>query len=129
MRVGLSWDLERWDDAPTAWSAITDEIEQADKMGFDSVWMNESREGVCDCSSPTIFMTFAAQRTRSLQLRVAGRRVTRVRPVRVAEEIAALDTASRGRAGIAFASGTAQGVAAGHVHERIDFVSSAWASD
>ena len=50
-------------------------------------------------------------------------------PVRIAEEVAVLDTFSRGRAGIAFAGPGAQGVAPGHVHETIDFVTAAWSYD
>jgi alkanesulfonate monooxygenase SsuD/methylene tetrahydromethanopterin reductase-like flavin-dependent oxidoreductase (luciferase family) len=129
MRVGLSWDLERWDAPGEAWAAVIEEIEQADQMGFDSVWIAEGREGASDCSSPELFMTFAAKRTKSVQLRVAGRRVTRHDPVRIAEQVAVLDTFSRGRAGIAFASGGFQGVAPSHVHEAVDFVTSAWSYD
>jgi alkanesulfonate monooxygenase SsuD/methylene tetrahydromethanopterin reductase-like flavin-dependent oxidoreductase (luciferase family) len=129
MRVGLSWDLDRWSSPGEAWPALIAEIEQADQMGFDSVWITEGREGAADCSSPELFMTYAAKRTRSVQLRIAGRRVTRHDPVRIAEQVAVLDTFSRGRAGIAFASGGHQGVAPGHVHEVVDFVTSAWSYD
>ena len=129
MRVGLSWDLSRFESAEAGWPAVMAELEQADQMGFDSAWLAEGREGAADCSSPSVFMTYASRRTRSIQLRSAARRVGRHNPVRIAEEIAVLDTFSRGRAGIAFAAASGQGAEAGHVHEMIDFVTSAWTYD
>jgi alkanesulfonate monooxygenase SsuD/methylene tetrahydromethanopterin reductase-like flavin-dependent oxidoreductase (luciferase family) len=129
MRLGLSWDLDRYGDAGSGWREVLAEIEQADQMGFHSVWMSEGRERAADCPAPSIFLTYAAKRTKSVQLRIAGRRVTRALPAHVAEEVAVLDTFSRGRAGLAFAAASGQGVAPGHVHEMIDFVTSAWAAD
>jgi len=61
--------------------------------------------------------------------RIAGRCVTRALAAHVAEEVAVLDNFSRGRAGLAFAPASRQGVAPGHVHEMIDFVTSSWAVD
>ena len=129
MRVGLSWDVDRFRDAPAGFSCVMAEIEQADQMGLHSVWLREGREHPADCPQPAIFLTYAARRTRSVQLRIAGRRVARALPAHVAEEVAVLDTFSRGRAGIAFAAATAQGVPVRHVHELIEFVSAAWAMD
>jgi alkanesulfonate monooxygenase SsuD/methylene tetrahydromethanopterin reductase-like flavin-dependent oxidoreductase (luciferase family) len=129
MRLGLSWDLDRYEDAGAGWREVLAEIEQADQMGFHSVWMHEARERAADCPAPSVFLTFAAKKTKSAQLRIAGRRVTRGLPAHLAEEVAVLDTFSRGRAGLAFAPASRQGVAPGHVHEMIDFVSSAWAAD
>jgi alkanesulfonate monooxygenase SsuD/methylene tetrahydromethanopterin reductase-like flavin-dependent oxidoreductase (luciferase family) len=127
--VGLSWDSDVHASPGESWRLILAEIEQAEALGFDSVWLREGRELAADCGSPTLMLTYAAQRTRSLQLRSAGRRISGVNPVRLAEEIAVLDNFSRGRAGVAFAPAAAQSVAAGHVHEVIDFVTSAWSAD
>lgn len=129
MRVGLSWDLDRFDDAHAGWSEIITEITQADAMGFHSFWIHEGRERTADCPQPSILLTYVSKRTRSGQLRIAGRRVTHALPAHIAEEVAVLDTFSRGRAGIAFAPASRQGVAPGHVHEMIDFVTSSWAVD
>jgi alkanesulfonate monooxygenase SsuD/methylene tetrahydromethanopterin reductase-like flavin-dependent oxidoreductase (luciferase family) len=129
VRVGLSWDLDRDRNAAEAWSPVLGEIAQADELGYDSIWVSEGRAGSASCSSATLFMTYAARRTKSIQLRSAARRVTRANPVRIAEEVAVLDSFSRGRAGIAFAAAGRQGVPAGHVHETIEFLASAWASD
>jgi alkanesulfonate monooxygenase SsuD/methylene tetrahydromethanopterin reductase-like flavin-dependent oxidoreductase (luciferase family) len=129
VRVGLSWDLDRDRNAAEAWSPVLGEIAQADELGYDSIWVSEGRAGSASCSSATLFMTYAARRTKSVQLRSAARHVTRANPVRIAEEVAVLDSFSRGRAGIAFAAAGRQGVPAGHVHETIEFLASAWASD
>ncbi|MEZ5171260.1 MAG: LLM class flavin-dependent oxidoreductase [Acidimicrobiia bacterium] len=127
MRVGLSWDLEG-DDAGAAWQHVADEAVVADGLGYDSIWVSESREDVTSCPSPVLWLTNLARQTNSLQLR-ATRRVTRANPVRVAEEVAVLDVFSRGRAGLAFTAASDQGVPAAQVHETLDFVTHAWAVD
>jgi len=129
MRVGLSWDLDHGSGAEGAWKTVLAEIEQADQLGYDSVWFGEGRAAAADCSSPTLFLTYAARKTKNLQLRSAARQVTRANPVRIAEEVAVLDIFSRGRAGIAFAAAGPQGAPTGQVHETIDFVDWAWAAD
>jgi alkanesulfonate monooxygenase SsuD/methylene tetrahydromethanopterin reductase-like flavin-dependent oxidoreductase (luciferase family) len=121
--------MDRFADTGAGWQEIVSEAEAADRMGFQSFWIREGRERSADCSEPSIFLTYLAQKTKSAQLRIAGRRVTRALPVHIAEEVAVLDTFSRGRAGLAFAPASAQGVAPGHVHEMIDFVTSAWTAD
>lgn len=127
MRVGLSWEPSGG-DVRAAWSWITSEATQADGLGFDSVWIAESRDEVSSCPSPAVFLTFLARRTRSVNLR-AKRLVTHANPVRIAEEIAVLDVFSRGRAGLALAAAGAQGVSPDRVHETLDFVTSAWSTD
>ncbi len=129
MRLGLSWDLDRFDDAAAGWQEILSEVGQADQMGFQSFWIHEGRERPADCPEPSVFLTYLSQRTKSGQLRIGGRCVTRALPAHISEEVAVLDTFSRGRAGLAFAPASRQGVAPGHVHEMIDFVTSSWAVD
>jgi alkanesulfonate monooxygenase SsuD/methylene tetrahydromethanopterin reductase-like flavin-dependent oxidoreductase (luciferase family) len=129
VRLGLSWDLDRFEDAGAGWQEVVAEAEAADRMGFQSFWIREGREGAADCPEPSIFLTYLAKKTKSAQLRIAGRRVTRALPAHIAEEVAVLDTFSRGRAGLGFAPASAQGVAPGHVHEMIEFVTSAWTAD
>ncbi len=128
MRVGVSFDLERFDGVARAWQDVVAEIEQADKMGFESAWIHEGRAHANHVPAPDLFLTYVARRTRSIQLR-AGRCVTRANPVRIAEQIAVLDTFSRGRAGLFFASGASQSVPAQHVHETLEFVRAAWMLD
>lgn len=127
MRVGLSWDLDG-DDAGATWPRVTAEAEAADRLGYDSVWIAEARDSASACSSPSMWLTFLARRTKNVQLRPA-RLVTHANPVRVAEEVAVLDGFSRGRAGLAFVAAGAQGVSAPRLHETVDFLAHAWALD
>jgi alkanesulfonate monooxygenase SsuD/methylene tetrahydromethanopterin reductase-like flavin-dependent oxidoreductase (luciferase family) len=127
MKVGLSWDLDG-DDAAAVWRHVTAEAEAGDGLGYDSLWIRESRDRPGSCSSPAIWLTYLARRTRTAHLR-SIRLVTHANPVRVAEEVGVLDGFCRGRAGIAFAAAGPQGVPAGRVHETIDFVTHAWALD
>ncbi|MDP6375138.1 MAG: LLM class flavin-dependent oxidoreductase [Pseudomonadales bacterium] len=129
MRIGLGFELDSGDDAHEAWHAVLGEIQRADALGYDSVWLEEGREAGASCPAPTLFLTHAACKTKSIQLRPAARRVDRTHPVRLAEEIAVLDMFSRGRAGVAFASAHRQGVPPQQLHETIDFVRAAWAGD
>ncbi|MCC6382222.1 MAG: LLM class flavin-dependent oxidoreductase [Dehalococcoidia bacterium] len=129
MRIGLSWDVGDGRSPVDAWKAILDEIEVAAGYGFDSAWMTEERGNPASCSAPASFLTAVAARSRSLQLRMAGRTVNRHHFVRLAEEVAVLDLFSRGRAGVSFAAASRTGVAPGHVHEAIDFVRAAWSTD
>jgi len=129
MRVGLSWDLERFEDVGAGWQEVMAEAVAAEKLGFHSFWIHEGRTALADCPEPSVFLTYLSEKAKSGQLRIAGRQVTRALAPHIAEEVAVLDTFSRGRAGIAFAPASRQGVAPAHVHEMIDFVSSAWAVD
>jgi len=129
VRVGLSWDLGGDAGAVETWPGVLAEIAQADAMGFESVWVQEGREAADACSSPALFLTWVARKTKSLQLRVAGRGVTRGDAVRTAEELAVLDNFARGRAGLAFASATRQQAEPALVHETVEMVSAAWSMD
>jgi len=124
----VSFDLAG--DAPgAAWAPVLAEISQADAMGFESVWIQEERASAASVSSPSLFLTSVARRTRSIQLRTAGRQVVRNEGARIAEEIAVLDTFSRGRAGLAFAGAFRQGTEPGRVHETVELVAAAWSLD
>lgn len=129
MRVGLSWDIKG--DAPPAeaWHRIVGEIEAADALGFDSAWVAEGREGAAACTAPSVFLTYAARRTRNIHLRALARRIDGEFPVRLAEETTLLDLFSRGRGGIAYAAASAQKVAPEAVHETIEFIRGAWAAN
>jgi alkanesulfonate monooxygenase SsuD/methylene tetrahydromethanopterin reductase-like flavin-dependent oxidoreductase (luciferase family) len=128
MRIGISWDLgELHDDTQTAWRTAVAEAVSADRLGYDSVWVRESREPG-GCPAPAVMLTWLSRQTTNVALREV-RGVTVANPVRIAEEVAVLDVFSRGRAGIAFAAAGPQGVPASHVHEVHDFVACAWASD
>ena len=133
MKVGLSWDLDQNADPVETpverWRSVLDEIIQADNLGFDSVWIPEGRDTAVSCPQPSMYLTGAAVKTKSIQLVAASRTVGHEHPVRIAEEVAVLDLYSQGRAGISFLSGASQQVAEQHVQEVVDFVKVAWTAD
>ena len=77
------------------------QIDLADKLGFDTVWMVEHhfREERSHCAAPELFLAAVAQRTENIRL---GHGVALLphpfnHPIRVAERIAVLDILSNGR--------------------------------
>jgi alkanesulfonate monooxygenase SsuD/methylene tetrahydromethanopterin reductase-like flavin-dependent oxidoreductase (luciferase family) len=75
-----------------------DEIEAADDLGFDSVWLAEhhfSRYGIL--GSPLSFGMAIAERTKRITIGTAVLVLPFYDPLRLAEDIAALDVLSRGR--------------------------------
>jgi len=129
MRVGISYNVQDNTNAADSWEAILADVELADTLGYESFWLAESRDHQNACSSPALFLTSAARRTRNIQLRIANRSVVVPHHIRIAEDVAVLDLFSRGRAGLAFASAASQSIDPGHVHETIEFVRAAWSSD
>ena len=129
MRVGLSWDLDTSRSANEAWQRALDEIGVANGYGYDSAWMQETRDSAVSCSSPSTFMTAAAACSSSIQLRAAGIMVNKHHFVRLAEEVVIVDLFSRGRAGMSFAAGSRCGIDPVQVHETIDFLLTAWSTD
>ncbi len=129
MRLGVSWDIDVGEEPRAAWRSIMTELSTADGLGLDSAWIEEGRDHDAACPAPAAFLAFAARRTSSIQLRAAGRRLAGTNIVRVAEEMAVLDTFARGRSGLAVGSPRRDGAEAPVVIERIDFLLSAWSSD
>jgi alkanesulfonate monooxygenase SsuD/methylene tetrahydromethanopterin reductase-like flavin-dependent oxidoreductase (luciferase family) len=129
VRLGISWDVPAGEDTRFVWRSVMTELTTADGLGIDSAWVEEGREHDAACSAPAAVLAFAARRTTSIQLRAAGRRLAGTNIVRVAEEMAVLDTFARGRAGLAVGSPHREAAEAPVVIERIDFLLSAWSSD
>ena len=78
-----------------------DQIELADRLGFDTVWAVEHHflTEFAHCSAPEILLAAASQRTKRIRL---GHGVVLLphkfnHPIRVAERVAALDIVSDGR--------------------------------
>ncbi|WP_018989700.1 LLM class flavin-dependent oxidoreductase [Aromatoleum toluclasticum] len=129
MKVGLSWDLGGDEPAATQWHRVIGEIERGDALGFDSAWVAEGKTGQAGCAQPAVFMTFAARRTKSIHCRALARSVAGEFPVRLAEEITLLDQFSHGRGGVAYAPASRQKVDPLMVHETIEFIRGAWATN
>lgn len=79
----------------------------ADKHDFEAIWISErhfcARNGLSP--NPSVLCAALAARTKHLHLRASSVLVPLHHPVRVAEEWAMVDNLSRGRSGIACASG------------------------
>jgi alkanesulfonate monooxygenase SsuD/methylene tetrahydromethanopterin reductase-like flavin-dependent oxidoreductase (luciferase family)/putative sterol carrier protein len=114
MRFGLFYEHQMprpWDpgaEERTLQNAL-DQIELADRVGFDSVWEVEHHflEEYSHSSAPEVFLAAASQRTKRIRL---GHGIVQLpigfnHPARVAERIATLDLVSGGR--VEFGSGEA----------------------
>jgi alkanesulfonate monooxygenase SsuD/methylene tetrahydromethanopterin reductase-like flavin-dependent oxidoreductase (luciferase family) len=83
-----------------------DEIELADELGFDSVWLAEhhfSKYGIL--GSPVNFGMAVAERTKRITIGTAVVVLPLHHPLRLAEDIAALDVLSGGRVSIGVGRG------------------------
>jgi alkanesulfonate monooxygenase SsuD/methylene tetrahydromethanopterin reductase-like flavin-dependent oxidoreductase (luciferase family) len=89
-----------------------DQVELADRLGFDSVWEVEHHflEEYSHSSAPEVFLAAASQRTERIRL---GHGIVQVppavnHPARVAERIATLDLVSGGRVEFGTGEGASQ---------------------
>jgi alkanesulfonate monooxygenase SsuD/methylene tetrahydromethanopterin reductase-like flavin-dependent oxidoreductase (luciferase family) len=96
-------DAESWgpDAEATIFSQALEQIELADKLGFDYVFFNEHHflEECCHSSAPELILAAAAARTKNIRL---GHGIVQMppainHPARVAERISSLDILSNGR--------------------------------
>ncbi len=76
-----------------------DQIELADKLGYDYAWEVEHHflEEYSHSSAPEVFLAAASQRTKNIRLGHGIIQLTTNHPARVAEKIATLDLVSDGR--------------------------------
>ena len=104
MKFGLFYELQ----IPRPWEGGVEQrliqegleqIELADKLGYDCVWMVEHHfmEEYSHCSAPEVFLAAASQRTKSIRLGHGVIQLTTNHPARVAERISTLDLVSNGR--------------------------------
>ncbi len=117
MRFGLFYELQM----PRPWSPGAEEktlcdaleqIELADRLGFDHVWEVEHHflEEYSHSSAPEVFLAAASQRTKRIRL---GHGIVQLppgfnHPARVAERIATLDLVSGGRVEFGTGQGSSQ---------------------
>ena len=117
MRFGLFYELQM----PRPWGPGAEEkllnealeqIELADRLGFDCVWEVEHHflEEYSHSSAPEVFLAAASQRTRRIRL---GHGIVQLplginHPARVAERIATLDLVSGGRVEFGTGQGSSQ---------------------
>src|SRR3954447_16222028 len=106
MRFGLFYEHQMprpWEDGAheRLLKDALDQIELADRLGFDYVWEVEHHflEEYSHSSAPEVFLAAASQRTKRIRL---GHGIVQIpppfnHPARVAERIATLDLVSGGR--------------------------------
>ena len=104
MKFGIFYELQ----LPRPWERegelrlyqnALDQVELADKLGYDYAWEVEHHflEEYSHSPAPEVFLAAASQPTRQIRLAHGIMQLTTVHPARVAERIAALDLVSRGR--------------------------------
>ncbi len=85
-----------------------DQIELADKLGYDYAWEVEHHfmEEYSHSSAPEVFLAAASQRTKNIRLGHGIIQLTTNHPARVAERVATLDLVSDGRVDMGLGEGS-----------------------
>jgi alkanesulfonate monooxygenase SsuD/methylene tetrahydromethanopterin reductase-like flavin-dependent oxidoreductase (luciferase family) len=113
MKFGVFYELQ----LPRPWTAESehtllknalDEIELADRLGYDYAWEVEHHflEEYSHSSAPEVFLGAASQRTSSIRLGHGIVQLTTNHPARVAERVATLDLVSDGRVELGLGEGS-----------------------
>jgi len=104
MKFGIFYELQLprpWgpNDELTLYQNALEQIELADKCGYDYAWQVEHHflEEYSHSPAPESFLAAASQRTKQIRLGHGICQLTTNHPARVAERIATLDLLSRGR--------------------------------
>ena len=104
MKFGIFYELQLprpWepDGELRLYQDALDQVELADRLGYDFAWEVEHHflEEYSHSPAPEVFLGAASQRTRRIRLAHGIMQLTTSPPARVAERIAALDLVSRGR--------------------------------
>jgi alkanesulfonate monooxygenase SsuD/methylene tetrahydromethanopterin reductase-like flavin-dependent oxidoreductase (luciferase family) len=104
MKFGIFYELQlprpwREDSELVLYHNALDQLELADRLGYDFAWEVEHHflEEYSHSPAPEVFLGAASQRTRNIRLAHGIMQLTTAHPARVAERIAALDLLSRGR--------------------------------
>ena len=130
-----------WQSPLQRYQEILDQIQLADELGLDNVWLAEHHFSPQTCLTPSPLMVAAAaaQRTKRIHLGVAVNLLPYHHPIRIAEDIATLDLISNGRAEFGVGRGASPSHSKGfHVPqeenrerflEALRFVLEAWTQD
>src|SRR3990172_9067325 len=103
LNVPRPLDKDQWgdDDEHKVFQEVLEQVEFADKLGFDYVFETEHHflEEYSCSSAPEVFLAAVSQRTKNIRL---GHGIIQMpplqnHPARVAERIATLDLVSNGR--------------------------------
>ena len=99
MRFGVFYVLESPDDDyRRAWEEMLEQIEFAEQLGFDSVWLAEHHgSNYGTMPSPQVAAAAVASRTTRMRIGIAVSILPFDNPVRIAEDYAMVDVISNGR--------------------------------
>lgn len=104
MKFGIFYELQLprpWQPGGelTLYQNALDQVELADRLGYDYAWEVEHHflEEYSHSPAPEVFLAAASQRTRQIRLCHGIMQLTTTHPARCAERIAALDLVSNGR--------------------------------
>jgi alkanesulfonate monooxygenase SsuD/methylene tetrahydromethanopterin reductase-like flavin-dependent oxidoreductase (luciferase family) len=104
MKFGIFYELQLprpWtaDGELTLYQNALDQVELADRLGYDFAWEVEHHflEEYSHSPAPEVFLAAASQRTKNIRLAHGIMQLTTTHPARCAERIGALDLMSRGR--------------------------------
>jgi alkanesulfonate monooxygenase SsuD/methylene tetrahydromethanopterin reductase-like flavin-dependent oxidoreductase (luciferase family) len=104
MKFGIFYEMQLprpWgrDDERQLYQNALDQVELADKLGYDYAWQVEHHflEEYSHSPQPEVFLAAASQRTKNIRLGHGIIQLTTNHPARVAEKIATLDLVSNGR--------------------------------
>jgi alkanesulfonate monooxygenase SsuD/methylene tetrahydromethanopterin reductase-like flavin-dependent oxidoreductase (luciferase family) len=104
MKFGVFYELQLarpWqaDSEFTLYHDALDELELADRLGYDHAWVVEHHflEEYSHSSAPEVFLAAASQRTSRIRLGHGILQLTTSHPAKVVEKVSALDLLSDGR--------------------------------
>ena len=110
MKIGYFCNTTNWQKK--SYTEILDNARDiaiyCDKNNWDSIWFTEhhlNHEGMESCANPLMVCTDIAARTKQIRLGQACNVITFWNPIRLAEDIAALDHLSKGRVEVGIGRG------------------------
>ena len=110
MKIGYFCNITNWEKKP--YTAILDNARDiaiyCDKNSWNSIWFTEhhfNHEGMESTPNPLMICTDVAARTKQIRLGQACNVITFWNPIRLAEDIAALDHLSKGRVEVGIGRG------------------------
>ncbi|WP_419837841.1 LLM class flavin-dependent oxidoreductase [Candidatus Poriferisodalis sp.] len=113
MKFGIFYELQLprpWNDDSeyVLFQQALDQIELADKLGYDYAWEVEHHflEEYSHSSAPEVFLAAASQRTKSIRLGHGIVQLPTNHPARVAERVSTLDIVSGGRVELGIGEGS-----------------------
>ncbi|MEX2488188.1 MAG: LLM class flavin-dependent oxidoreductase [Pseudomonadales bacterium] len=113
MKFGVFYEHQlprEWEESSehTLIKQSLDEIELADRLGYDYAWEVEHHfmEEYSHSSAPEVFLAAASQRTKNIRLGHGIIQLTTNHPARVAEKVATLDLVSDGRVELGIGEGS-----------------------